>query len=142
MKKLTTKLMIAAAALVAAASAASAQKLTAQIPFEFRVGNRVMEPGTYRVDASQVTSIPIYQLSNVHSHSSIVLLPLALVDPKKAWKAEGNPKLAFACTGGSCALAEIWDGADNYACTFHRPKRGGDEDASLRVISMQREKGE
>ena len=145
MKKLTARVMIATASLVVAAGAASAQirtTMTAQIPFEFRAGNTVMAPGTYRVDASQVTGRPIYQLSNVHAHRSIVLLSQAPVDLTKAWKAEGNPKLAFACTGGSCALAEIWDGADNYAYTFHLPKRGGDEDASLRVISMQREKGE
>jgi len=145
MKKLTTKLTIAAATLVVVAGAAWTQTqstLKAVIPFEFRAGGKVMAPGTYQVNASQTGSGPIYQLSNVHARSSIMLLPQAPVDPAKAWKAEGNPKLAFACTGGSCSLAEIWDGSGDYAYTFHRPKRGGDEEASLRVIPMQRDKSE
>ncbi|HMD70632.1 MAG TPA: hypothetical protein VKF41_04780 [Bryobacteraceae bacterium] len=145
MKKLTTKLTIAAATLVVVAGAAWTQTrstLMAVIPFEFRAGGKVMAAGTYRVEASQVSGTPIYQLSNVHARKSILLVPQAPVDPTTAWKAEGNPKLAFACTGGSCALAEIWDGSGNFAYTFHRPGRGGDEDASLRVIPMQREKGE
>ena len=143
MKKLTTKLMIAAAALVAAASAASAQKLTAQIPFEFRVGNRVMEPGTYRIElARNVSSVPLFLLQNAHSGQQAVLLAQAKVDPRKAWAAEGIPKLEFACPSGRCALAELWDGYDSQAYSFHRPKLGKDEDAYLRVIPMQRDKGE
>ncbi len=50
MKKLTTKLMIAAAALVVAAGAASAQTMKAEIPFAFRAGDKVMAAGTYRVE--------------------------------------------------------------------------------------------
>ena len=145
MKKLTTKLTIAAAALVVVAGAAWTQTrstLRAVIPFEFRAGGKVMAPGTYQVAASQMTGAPIYRLSNVHSGGSIVLLPQAPAVPTTAWQAEGSPKLAFACTGGSCALAEIWDGSGIYAYTFHRPKLGKDEDAYLKVIPMQREKGE
>jgi hypothetical protein len=145
MKKLTTKLTIAAATLMVVAGAAWTQTqstLKAVIPFEFRAGGKVMAPGTYQVNVSRTGSGPIYQLSNVHARSSILLLPQAPVDPAKAWKAEGNPKLAFACTGGSCALAEIWDGSGESAYTFRRPNRGGDEEASLRVISMQRDKSE
>jgi hypothetical protein len=89
-----------------------------------------------------VTSSPIFRLLNVHSGGSIVLLPQAPVDPAKAWKAEGNPKLAFACASGSCALAELWDGSGSYAYTFHRAKPGKNEEASLRVIPMQRDKAE
>ena len=142
MKKLTTKLMIATAALVVVAGAASAQTMKASIPFEFRAGNRVMAPGTYRVDnlATRIGS-PVFEISNVDSGGSIMLLPQAPVDPQKGWAA-GYGELVFACTGGSCALAELWNGSDNHAYTIHRPKLGKDEDAYLRVITVQLGKGE
>ena len=143
MKKLTTKLTIAATILVAAAGAASAQKLTAQIPFEFRVGNRVMEPGTYEVGlANDVSGAPLFLLQSRHSGRSAILLAQARVAPREAWAAEGLPKLEFACASGRCALAQIWDGPGSYAYTFNRPKLGNDEEASLRVIPLQRDKGE
>ncbi len=143
MKKLTSKLMIATAALVVATGAAAAQTMRAEIPFEFRAGNLVMEPGTYRVEnLNRQISAPIFRLLNVNSGGSITLLPQASVDPQKAWKAVGNAKLAFACTSGSCALAALWDGSGIYAYTFHRPKLGKDEAAVLREIPLQPGKGE
>ena len=141
MKKLTTKLMIATAALVAAAGSASAQTLRADIPFEFRAGDRVMEPGTYSVGISRMGGSPVFQLSNVHSTGSAVLLPRAPVDPQKGWT-EGKGKLAFACISGSCALAEIWTGSGSHAYTFLRPRLGGDVTADLREISLRRNKSE
>src|ERR1035441_5566077 len=75
MNKLTMRFMIATAALVVVAGVASAQVMTASIPFEFRAGNQVMAPGTYQVDrlAAQ-TGVPIYRLLGVDSHRSIALL--------------------------------------------------------------------
>lgn len=142
MKKLTTRLMIATAALVVGTGLASAQTLKAEIPFAFHVGDRLMAPGTYRVELSQMSGSPLIRLLNVHSGGSAALLPQAKVDPQKAWKTEGNPKLAFACIGGSCSLAKAWDGSGSYAYTFYRSKLGGDETAYLREIPMQRGKGE
>jgi len=124
MRKLTTRVMIATASLVVAAGVASAQTMNAEIPFEFRAGTRVMEPGTYRVDdVSRRVTTPIFRIQNVNSRGSIVLLPQAPVNPKKGW-AEGNAKLVFACTSGSCALAEVWDGSSSYAYEFYRPNLG------------------
>jgi len=145
MKKLTTHLMIATAALVVVAGAASAQiqaTMTAQIPFEFRAGNQVMAPGTYQVDdlATQ-TSIPLFRLANVHARRSIALLAQAAVDPQKGWTV-GEPKLVFACTSGSCALAQLWSGSKSYAYAFSRPKLGKGEEAYLREIPLQPGKGE
>ena len=141
MKKLTTRLIIATAALVVVIGAASAQSMTASIPFEFRAGNRVMAPGTYDVgSANSVSGAPLFKLQNVHSGRQAILL--AQVDPRKAWAAEATPRLLFACASGSCMLAQLWDGSDIYAYTFSRPKLGKDEEASLRVIPLQRDKGE
>jgi hypothetical protein len=141
MKKLTTRLMIATAALVVAAGAASAQTMTAAIPFEFRLGDRVMAPGPYRVELSRPGGAVIFRLSNLHSGESITLLPQAPVDPRREWVG-GNGKLAFACTSGSCALAEVWTGSGSHAYSFYGPKSGKDETAHLTVIPMQPSKGE
>jgi hypothetical protein len=142
MKKLTTRLMIAAAALVVAAGAASAQTMTASIAFEFRAGDRVMAPGNYRIDDLRgVTGAPVFRLLNLHSGGSIALLAQAPVDPQKGW-AEGNGRLLFACVSGNCTLAELWSGSDSHAYTFHRPKLGKEVTADLREIPMQRGKGE
>jgi hypothetical protein len=144
MKKLTTKLMIATAALVVAAGAASAQirtMMTARIPFEFRVGNQTLAPGTYAVDRLVQTSAPVFRLWNARLRRSAILLPQAQVDPQKGW-ADGSPKLVFVCIGSRCALAELWAGSESYAYTFSHPKPGKDEEAYLRAIPMQPGKGE
>jgi hypothetical protein len=127
---------------VVTAGAASAQMLSARIPFEFRVGNRVMAPGTYQVDKLELQSSgPIFRILDLHSRKSAIVLPQAQVDPQKGW-AVGAPKLAFACISGSCALAELWAGSESYAYTFSRPKPGKDEEAYLREIPMQPGKSE
>ena len=143
MKKLTTKLMIATAALVVAAGVASAQTMTASIPFEFRAGNRVMEPGTYWVgDLQRLSGAPIYRILNQESHKTVVLMPQAPVDREKAWEASGQAKLVFACTSGSCALAEIYTGSGSHAYSFRGSKPANDETAVLKVIPLQSGKGE
>ncbi|MGA9627651.1 MAG: hypothetical protein WBL65_05475 [Bryobacteraceae bacterium] len=141
MKKLTTRFMIATAALVVVAGVASAQVMTASIPFEFRAGDRVMAPGTYLIDSSRLSGVPVFRLSNRSSGRSIALLSQAPVDPRKGWTA-GNPKLLFACTSGSCALAELWSGSESHAYKFRGPKVGGEETAVLREIPLQPGKGE
>ncbi len=91
MKKLTTKFMIATAALVVAAGAASAQIMTASIPFEFRAGNRVMAPGTYRVDA--FTAESAHRSSGFGTRTQAgrqSLLAQAPVDPRKAMDSRGE----------------------------------------------------
>jgi hypothetical protein len=141
-KKLMTRLMIATAAVVVAAGAASAQTMTGAIPFEFRVDGRVMAPGTYRVHQSHQNGTPIFWLMNVESGRLTMLLPGAPVDPQKAWTASRGGELEFACTNGSCALAELWSGSGSRAYTFHLPKLGENETAVLREISIQRAKTE
>ena len=143
MNKLTTRFMIATAALVVTAGVASAQSMTASIPFEFRAGNRVMAPGTYWVDDLQPQSgAPIFRILNANSHKSTMVLPQAPVEPQPAWKASGGGKLVFACVNGSCALAEIWEVSRGHAYAFSGPKPGQDETAVLREIPTQPGKGE
>jgi hypothetical protein len=143
MKKLTTRLMIATAALVVVVGAASAQSMTASIPFEFRAGNRVMAPGEYRIDdLGSVTGTPVYRFWNVHSGGRVLVIGQVQVDPEKTWTASGEGKLVFACTSGSCALAELYSGSGSRAYKFRGPKPGKDETAILTEIPMQPGKGE
>ena len=143
MKKLTTRLTIAAAALMVAAGAASAQTLKAEIPFAFHVGNRIMEPGIYQVDnlATQSSS-PVFRLLEARTHQVVIRMPQAAVDPEKTWTVTGSPKLVFACGDGRCDLAEVWAGSGSNAYTFRRPKLGKDYEASVTVIPMTRDKSE
>jgi hypothetical protein len=142
MKKLTTRFMIATAALLVAAGAASAQTMTAPIPFVFRVGGRVMEPGTYRVDFSRSSGAPIIRLLNSHSGEQATVLGQIPVDPQKAWTDSGEGRLVFECTIGRCALAELYIGSGSHAYKVWHPKLGKDEEAVLTEIPMQRGKGE
>jgi len=101
-----------------------------------------MAPGTYQVDnLNTQTGIPIYRLLDVNSHRSIALLAQARVDPEKGWAA-GNPKLLFACTSGSCVLAELWSGSESNAYKFRGPKTDTDQTAVLREIPLRPGKGE
>ena len=50
MKNLTMKMMVAAAALVVAGGVASAQVMTAEIPFRFQAAGAWLEPGTYSIN--------------------------------------------------------------------------------------------
>jgi hypothetical protein len=78
----------------------------------------------------------------MHSRSQAFLLAESPVDPQKAWRAEGNPKLAFMCTSGRCTIAELWDGPGSEAYKFRLPKLDKDDDIHLTVIPMHRDKGE
>ena len=77
----------------------------------------------------------------MNSHRSILLVAQAPVSPRTGWTAE-NAKLVFACTSGSCALAELWSGHENRGYAFPRPNLGKGEDAYLREIPLQPGKGE
>ncbi len=137
MKTLTTTLMVAAAALAAVAGSASAQTLKAEIPFNFRVGNSLMAPGTYRVAMLSGAGGPIFTIQNLDTNRSAMLGNYVLTDASKAWKAAGIPKLAFACVESHCSLQEAWSGgARSYR--FQAPKAGRHDDPRLAEISMTR----
>ena len=64
MKRLTTNLMIAAAAIAAVAGSASAQTLKADIPFTFHAGGTVLPAGTYQIKVNSPNGAPIFVLRN------------------------------------------------------------------------------
>jgi hypothetical protein len=127
MTRLTTKLMIAAAALVAA-GAASAQTMKADIPFAFRAGGKVMAAGTYQVDFLRVgEAVAIRSRHN----GAVVAMPITHKDG-----VESTPKLVLACGRGTCSLSQIWHGSGT-GLVFSTPKSDPREQASLAVIPLR-----
>ena len=128
MTRLTTKLMIAAAALVAA-GAASAQTMKADIPFAFRASGKVMAPGAYQVVLGATgNSVLIRRFK----HEAVLAMPLTRAEGKSE-----SAKLVFKCGSGTCALAEIWPGYSTGGLRFATPKVDRMERASLMVVPLR-----
>src|SRR5437016_4017331 len=102
MTNFTKRMTIAAAALLAAAGMASAQHLTAEIPFTFRAGEASMAPGVYQVTTLKMSSgVAIYQFRSETSQTSLAV-PTTSADPRKDWAADGKAKLLFECGANRC----------------------------------------
>jgi len=108
MKRLMIQSMFAAATLAAVAGSASAQHLKAEIPFAFRAGTALMQPGTYDVAAEVGVASTTFRFHNRETNQSVVLVRYATRDVSKAWVAAGHPTIAFRCAGADCALREVW----------------------------------
>ncbi len=123
MTNLTKNILVAAAVLVVA-GVASAQTVTADIPFAFRAGEKLMAPGTYQVSTvSAASGIAVFKLYNTDERAGVLAVPPVKNDPAKAWKADGKPRLVFLCGGSRCALAEIWrGGTETISYKFNLPK--------------------
>ena len=136
MKRLTTNLMIAAAALAAVAGSASAQTLKADIPFTFHMGTALMSPGTYEVRTNHTGAGSIFVLQNKETHTSAMVAQVSASDAPNAWRAGGVAKLGFECAGSRCVLRAIWHAGDAYVYNFGGPKFGGGEEVHTAVIAM------
>jgi len=129
MTRLTTKLMIAAAALVAAgAASAQTQTMQANIPFAFRANGRLMAAGKYYVDLPGAGK-PVTIRSK---KGGVVAMPTT-----GAAGAESTAQLIFDCGSSGCSLLEVWPGNSHDGLAFATPKRPRDEDASRTVIQLR-----
>jgi len=129
MTRLTTKLMIAAAALVAA-GAASAQTLKADIPFAFQASGKAMAAGKYLVVYRGGVSNMV--LIRRYNHEAVLAAPVS----RKEGKVE-NAKLVFVCAHGTCSLSQIWAGNSASGLEFKTPKLDPREQASVVAIPMR-----
>jgi hypothetical protein len=129
-----TKNFLAAAASLVFAGVVSAQPIKADIPFAFRIGNRLMQPGPYEITKT-TSAVPIYRLLNVNQRDAALALAGGGSDPGKAWKADGRPRLTFECGETSCALAGIWEGAGEPARAFVRPKNHGEPLHTMVIVA-------
>lgn len=144
MKNSTMKMMIAAAAILAVAGVASAQTMEAKIPFAFRAGGKVFEPGTYRVRvASGNTGVPLISIGSLKPTQQVLTMGSYNGDAKKAWRDSGKAILSFQCGVGRCALSQIWmgnDGSPVYRLSV--PNLGKDEHRTTAEIVMRQVKGD
>jgi hypothetical protein len=129
MTRLTTKLMIAAAALVAAGAASAQTTMKADIPFAFQASGKTLAAGTYDVtlrggDANTV-------IIRRYNHDAVVALPI----DRKEGKVE-TAKMVFVCAHGTCSLSQIWAGSGS-GLEFKTPKLDPREHASLTVIPLR-----
>jgi hypothetical protein len=129
MTRLTTNLMIAAAALVAA-SAASAQTMKADIPFAFQASGKAMAAGKYQVVYRGGTSNMV--LIRRYNHEAVLAMPVS----RKEGKVQ-NAKLVFSCAHGTCSLSQIWAGNSSDGLEFKTPKLGRGEEASIVAVPMR-----
>ena len=139
MKRTAMNITLAVAALAVAAGTASAQTMKAEIPFAFRVGNKVMQPGEYRITMTS-GSTPILNLLNIERHQSALLSTAYLNDVPKQWAAAGLPKLAFLCGEGPCTVSQVWTGV-GYALGFRSP-RGKNGEPHIAEIVLRRDRAD
>jgi hypothetical protein len=133
MKRWITTMTIAAATMLAGTGAASAQVLTAEIPFAFDAGNTHMQPGSYRLTASHTSSkVVLLALENLESRSAARMVAEGEAD---SYKRDPQAKLFFRCGSEGCALDKIWTGPFGSNVRLPEP-RGGKALGSIRVVTV------
>jgi len=146
MTNFTTKLMIAAATSLVAAgtvTTASAQSMKAEIPFTFRVSNKVMSAGSYRVEETRgALGYGPFHIASADGSSHAVVLPAGGKDPDKKWVDNGKAVLAFDCSSGTCRLAALYNPVHGPEYTFPGAKLGKGERAGLVLIDLKTDKGD
>jgi hypothetical protein len=124
------KLTFAAAALFAA-GAVSAQTMTADIPFAFQAGGKLMAAGAYRVNLRGPASTVVIREDRLKS-TAVMARTVTLIEG-----GENAAKLVFVCGRGPCSLVQAWPGAYGSGLLFKTPKRDRNEEASLTVIHLR-----
>ncbi len=132
MTNFTKSIMVATAALTLA-GVASAEGLKANIPFAFHVGNKLMQPGVYRI-TTVGTTIRNYRLLNVNMRDAALTQPGYSKDPAKAWKADGKARLAFECGTSGCVLSELWDGESGNSSQKFRISKSHNESMRVAIV--------
>ena len=143
MKRMTNKMMTAAAVLMIGAGVASAQDaMKAEIPFAFSVGGQVTEPGNYQVRMVPGSSATkILGLYNATTHRTYMVAAMVQSDAPNNWKATGAPRAAFDCSTGACSLRKVWFGEGN-AYEFHGPKTKSGEMQLTEILLKSNTKGD
>ncbi len=141
MKRTAMNITLAVAALAVAAGTVSAQTMKAEIPFAFRVGNEVMQPGVYRVRlVSNSSSSPLLSLADFDADRTVLLMATNRNQAPKEWKVAGLPKLSFTCGEGPCTITSVWMGQGD---TLNFPgARGKNGEPHLAEIVLRPERAD
>jgi hypothetical protein len=73
---------------------------SAEVPFDFHVGQSTLPAGNYTV--AKISTLGVLQLRNDDSRDSI------FVSAQGREQAKTDPKLTFRCYDGDCFLASVW----------------------------------
>ncbi len=138
MKRTAMHMTLAVAAFALAAGTVSAQTMKAEIPFAFRVGNQVMQPGEYRVRlVSNSSSSPLLSLANFDAGRTVLLMATNRnAEPMKG----GLPKLSFSCGEGPCTITGVSMGR-GYTLNFPAA-RGKNGEPRLAEILLRPERAD
>jgi hypothetical protein len=129
----------AAAAMAMTAGMACAQTtLKADIPFAFRVGNKVMPAGTYSVARVASNGARIFNIQG--SDDRVMSLALSQSTAAKEWRNDGQARLAFECAA-SCTLRQVWTGGAEPVYGLSGPKNP-DVNTHIAVVVMRPDKGD
>ena len=110
---------------MAAAGSASAQNLLkADIPFTFRAGNALMQPGTYQIAPPSGTSRYIV-LRNQDTQRRSFWQVIRRVTRRREGKDSGVSRMVFECLGHQCVLRELWSASSAYASSSPAPNSAG-----------------
>jgi hypothetical protein len=108
---------------------------TAEIPFDFHVGQSTLPAGTYTIAKASLSGI--LQLRNDDTSKSIFL------GPQGRQSAKNDPKLTFRCYSGDCFLSAVWmPGTPGYSFSKTRSEKeiekGGAQVAMTYVLLATR----
>jgi hypothetical protein len=126
MKRFTMNMTLAVAALAVAAGTVSAQTMRAEIPFAFRVGDKIMQAGEYRLNmTSSGAGTPLLTVANLNDKQTVLVVPIYRNAVAKKWLDAGLPKMSFACGEGVCTISSMWMGeGDTFNFHSSRGKYG------------------
>lgn len=97
-----TKLLLTLAAGLAVTTLANAQKLEANIPFEFSVGKSVLPPGTYQFDTSVAPGV--LRVASADWKNAVMIITNA-VEPRRGGHVEA--KIVFNRYADTYFLAQV-----------------------------------
>ena len=101
--------VLAFASAVVSANAQSANRVVADIPFEFVVGDRAMAVGEYTLKANGTQGNALI-IQSLDAKSSAIRLTNAIERPRS--QGHTKARLVFHRYGQRYFLAEVWSGAD------------------------------
>ncbi len=97
----------------------NATRLSANIPFEFSVGNQMMPAGEYTITCTNPTSdLKVLQLRTRDGHESVMLRTSSVIR-----NAPGDAKLVFNRYGNQYFFAQAWFQADSTGMQASKSRR-------------------
>ena len=92
---------------------AISSKITANIPFDFMVGNKTLPAGSYRVGRSTTMGMLVILSLDQRGSAMFHAHPVRYGNPRSAkWGQDNSPKLIFNRYGDQYFLSQVWSGEE------------------------------